>query len=143
MAKNTPAAGNDVQASKRPLRNPKPTATLLEHSEGAALPSQQRKINEYKAAAAAKQQCSDISAAASTATTPAASPTPSSILEYPSSPDVRQIGRSSSGKRKATVEDSEDSDDEGDIIDDGISDELLSKCMRVPFELLVISSANY
>ena len=40
-------AGIVTSAPKHPSRNPKPTTTLLEHSERAALPSQQKKINEY------------------------------------------------------------------------------------------------
>jgi hypothetical protein len=117
------AAGNDI-APKRPCRNPKPTATLLEHSEGAALPSQQKKINDYRAAEAAKQatrQNIPTAAASSAATTPAPddipSPTLSSSHELPeSSPGIRSIRRPSSGKRKATLPECEELDDQGDEI---------------------------
>jgi hypothetical protein len=115
MEKSAPAAGT---LPKRPSRNPKPTATLLEHSEGAALPSQQKKIDDYRAAEAARQQSTaGATAASSTTTTPApsnpSSPSPSSELEYPISPDVGPTYR----KRKASVSNYEELEDEIEELD--------------------------
>lgn len=100
----------DDMLPKRPSRNPKPTATLLEHSKGAALPSQQKKINEYRAAEAAKHVKQNIPAASSTATTPAPNNAPSPSLSLgsasaltSSSSDIHIISGSLSGKRKAVV----------------------------------------
>ena len=108
MAKTAPAAGNDAETSRRPARIQKPTATLLEHSEGAALPSQQKKIDEYRAGR-------------STATTPTISnaPSPSPSLEFPDSPE--NVKRPSFGKRKSIVSDVDESDDEGDGSTNGVS----------------------
>jgi hypothetical protein len=131
------AAGNDI-APKRPCRNPKPTATLLEHSEGAALPSQQKKINDYRAAEAAKQatrQNIPTAAASSAATTPAPddipSPTLSSSHELPeSSPGIRSIRRPSSGKRKATLPECEELDDQKSVLEcaEGVVGNILHHC---------------
>jgi hypothetical protein len=46
--------GKDEPRIERPQCNPKPSATLLAHSEQAALPSQQKAINTFCAAEAAK-----------------------------------------------------------------------------------------
>lgn len=43
----------------RPVRKIKPTAALLEHSEKAALPSQTKAINAFRAAEAAKHATND------------------------------------------------------------------------------------
>lgn len=124
MAKTAPAAGNDAETSRRPARIQKPTATLLEHSEGAALPSQQKKIDEYRAAKAAKQYDSTTNTTVpsrSTATTPTISnaPSPSPSLEFPDSPE--NVKRPSFGKRKSIVSDVDESDDEGDGSTNGVS----------------------
>jgi len=47
--------GEDEPRIERPQRNPKPSATLLAHSEQATLPSQQKAINTFRAAEAAKR----------------------------------------------------------------------------------------
>jgi hypothetical protein len=102
-------AGGDDAPLKRPSHNPKPTTTLLEHSEGAALPSQQRKINEYRAAEAAKrtEQNKNLESEKATSTTAALSRSPSSksCIEIPSSPAASSDHASASAKRKGTAED--------------------------------------
>ena len=47
--------GEDEPHIERPHRNPKPSAALLAHSEQAALPSQQKVVNDFCAAEAAKR----------------------------------------------------------------------------------------
>ena len=140
-------AGIVTSAPKRPSRNPRPTTTLLELSKRAALPSQEKKINEYRAAEAAKQlRLEAIStlttAATSAATTPAPSVAPSptcssiSALEFPSSPETRHGSThvATSKKRKATVSDSDEEEglepenDENDDENDPVSES--NKCKK-------------
>jgi hypothetical protein len=47
--------GEEDARIQRPQRKSKPTAALLEHSEAAALPSQQRRVEEFCAAEAARR----------------------------------------------------------------------------------------
>ena len=47
--------GDDNTHVQRPQRKSRPSAALLEHSEAAALPSQQKRIEEFRAAEAAKR----------------------------------------------------------------------------------------
>ncbi|KAG1793356.1 uncharacterized protein HD556DRAFT_1527592 [Suillus plorans] len=63
----------------RPVRKTKPTATLLQHAEQAALPSQTKAINEFHAAEAAKCAAEHTSTSSTTEITqsPPTSPIPS------------------------------------------------------------------
>ena len=64
-------AGKNDQRAERPVRKTKPTAILLQHSEKAALPSQQKAINNFRAMEAAKQAAEhDNAAVQSTLSTP-------------------------------------------------------------------------
>ena len=47
--------GEEEPRVERPVRKIKPTATLLQHSEKAALPSQTKAVNEFRAAEAARR----------------------------------------------------------------------------------------
>ncbi|KAG1838015.1 hypothetical protein DFJ58DRAFT_846224 [Suillus subalutaceus] len=61
----------------RPVCRTKPTATLLQHAEKAALPSQTKAINEFHAAEAAKRAIEHISTSSPTDTAKSPSPMPS------------------------------------------------------------------
>src|SRR5882762_6968592 len=54
MAGTTPSDGEDGAHNQRPKSKSRPTAAPLEHSEAPALPSQQKHINEFCAAKAAR-----------------------------------------------------------------------------------------
>jgi hypothetical protein len=145
---NMEKAASDDTVPKCPFWNPKPTATLLEHSEGAALPSQQ-KINEYWVAEAAKQatwQSIPTAAASSAAMTLAPDdiplPTPSSSHEPPErTPGIWSICRPLSGKRRATLLECEELDDNGDEIGGvSVSDVLPGKCKPYLFDVNWIHS---
>ena len=96
---NFRASGDDTPL-KRPSRNPKPTATFLKHSEGAALPSQQRKVNEYRAAEAAKRAEKIKNPEPEISPTPALSRSSSTYIEIPSSPPASSDIALASTKRK-------------------------------------------
>jgi hypothetical protein len=63
--------GEDEPRVVRPVRKIKPTAALLQHSEKAALPSQTKAINDFRAAEAAKRASEVSQPAALTAPVPA------------------------------------------------------------------------
>ncbi|KAG2745412.1 hypothetical protein P692DRAFT_20877656 [Suillus brevipes Sb2] len=63
--------GEDEPRVVRPVRKIKPTAALLQHSEKAALPSQTKAINDFRAAEAAKRASEVSRPAALTAPVPA------------------------------------------------------------------------
>ena len=47
--------GDDDAHVQRPQRKSRPSAALLEHSEAAALPSQQKRVEEFRAAEATRR----------------------------------------------------------------------------------------
>ncbi|KAG2747640.1 hypothetical protein P692DRAFT_20875468 [Suillus brevipes Sb2] len=75
--------GEDEPRVVRPVRKIKPTAALLQHSEKAALPSQTKAINDFRAAEATKRASEVSQPAALTAPVPATqlAPPPSNKRE--------------------------------------------------------------
>jgi hypothetical protein len=103
---------------ERPARKTKPTATLLQHAERAALPSQQKAINEFHAAEAKKRAADDFRAIASSRII--TNPTPNSSQSHsadgpPATPDMATASRVPGKSKRPYVEETsdEDSDSEG------------------------------
>jgi hypothetical protein len=90
----------------RPVRKVKPTAALLEHSEKAALPSQTKAINAFRAAEAAKHATND------THHPPAAKPQQAPTLSAPA-PSPEPTPPEAANKR-AHVEDIDEDISSGD-----------------------------
>ena len=63
----------------RPVRRSKPSAALLQHSEKAAIPSQTKAINEFRAAEAAKR-VAEIQQAIDTSPTLSQTVSPTTVL---------------------------------------------------------------
>jgi len=66
----------------RPVRRSKPSAALLQHSEKAAIPSQTKAINEFRAAEAAKR-VAEIQQAIDTSPTLSQTVSPTTVLSTP------------------------------------------------------------
>jgi hypothetical protein len=96
---------------ERPVRKTKPTAILLQHSEKAALPSQRKAINDFRAAEAAKRAAEREAACAALQNTPG---TPSSSRESsPVPPTPPTLASQTAGTNKrAHVEEIVDNDAE-------------------------------
>jgi hypothetical protein len=78
-----PADGNQCRVVC-PIRRTKPTAALLHHSEKAALPSQTKAINDFRAAEAAKAAKYATENQQTTSTTPPEPTIPAPVLSVPS-----------------------------------------------------------
>jgi hypothetical protein len=89
----------------RPVHKVKPTAALLEHSENAALPSQTRAINAFRAAEALKRTTNDTHP-------PATEPPQAPILSAPA-PNVNATAPETTSKR-AHVEEIDEYEISGD-----------------------------
>ncbi|KAG2067464.1 hypothetical protein BDR04DRAFT_1120451 [Suillus decipiens] len=86
---------SDDECRARPVRRTKPTATLLQHSEKAALPSQTKAINAFRAAEAVKLPDTRHASNAGADQT-----TPSTSLNSPLG-DTAPSGSSSAALKKA------------------------------------------
>jgi len=114
--------GDDDAHVQRPQRKSRPSAALLEHSEAAALPSQQKRIEEFCAAEAAKR-AAEIQAAiaqvrAQRSTPPESScTTPSAGPSIPPSPSPSPSPSTSGAPEKQGISEvdleSGDDDDSG------------------------------
>lgn len=89
----------------RPVRKVKPTAALLEHSEKAALPSQTRAINAFRAAEALKRTTDD--------THPLATEPPQAPIPSTHAPNVNTTAPETTSKR-ARVEEIDEDEISGD-----------------------------
>jgi hypothetical protein len=105
--------GEDEPRIERPVRKTKPTAALLQHSEKAALPSQTKAINDFRAAEAAKRAAEVKRAVdavrASQSTTPnsSQSPSPEAAVTAPVPP-----APALDNSKRARVEEVFDDDDD-------------------------------
>jgi len=105
--------GEDEPRIKRPQRNPKLSAALLAHSEQAVLPSQQKAINTFRAAEAAKRAAETLKSHAPTSS--ATSSRATSPDDVPLTQPIPSTSHISNKGKRACVEDAddEDSDNEG------------------------------
>jgi len=110
--------GEEDARIQRPQRKSKPTAALLEHSEAAALPSQQRRVEEFRAAEAARRAAEIRSAIAQIRVQPptdsSESPraTPSAGPSVPTSPSPSLHTSDAPEKRAFSEVDSDNGDDD-------------------------------
>jgi hypothetical protein len=107
-------SGKDEPRIERPQRNPKPSAALLAHSEQAALPSQQKAINTFRAAEAAKHAAETALALNALRASPDTAPS-SSRATSPNNVPLMQLIPSTSHisnkDKRAHVEDVSDDED--------------------------------
>ena len=110
--------GEEDARIQRPQQKSKPTAALLEHSEAAALPSQQRRVAEFRAAEAARRAAEIRSAIAQIHVQPptdlSESPraTPSAGPSVPTSPSPSLHTSDAPEKRTFSEVDSDNGDDD-------------------------------
>jgi len=112
--------GEEDARIQRPQRKSKPTAALLEHSEAAALPSQQRRVEEFRAAEAARRAAETWYAIDQVRAQPPTNPsdsesprgTPSAGPSVPVSPSPSLPTSDALEKRGFSEVDSENGDDD-------------------------------
>ena len=118
MAGTVLTDGEDGPRIERPQRNHRPSAALLAHSEQAAIASQQKAVNDFRAAEAAKRASATAlalaAARANKSTTPSSSRATSpddTPLTQPI-PSTLHIADKTKRARVEEISDEEDSDDE-------------------------------
>ncbi|KAG2751673.1 hypothetical protein P692DRAFT_20709488, partial [Suillus brevipes Sb2] len=111
---------DDEPCVVRPVRKVKPTAALLEHSEKAALPSQTRAINAFRAAEALKRTTDD--------THPLATEPPQAPIPTTHAPNINTTAPETTSKR-ARVEEIDGDEISGD--DEREDARTNPKCKRV------------
>jgi hypothetical protein len=100
MVRTVHTDSDDEPRIVRPVRKVKPTAALLEHSEKAALPSQTRAINAFRAAEALKRTTND--------THPPAAELPQAPIPSTRAPNVDATAPEITSKRARVEEINED-----------------------------------
>src|SRR6202040_3111673 len=98
---------------ERMVRKTKPSAILLQHSEQAALPSQQKSISDFRAAEAAKRAAEHDLAIAVACTRPHTRSPSQDSSPAPAEPPAASASRVTDTSKRARVEeDDEDADEE-------------------------------
>ena len=115
MAGTVLTDGEDEPRVERPIRKIKPTAALLQHAEQAALPSQQKAVDDFRAVEAAKRAAKRQKHLDALPQNISISPTSSQFTSPDPNPSTSGSGAISNKTKRARVEeilDKEESDDE-------------------------------
>ena len=100
----------DEPRVERPVRKTKPSAILLQHSEQAALPSQQKAISDFRAAEAAKHAAECDLAIAAARTRPHTRSPSQDSSPAPAEPPAASASRVTDTSKRAQVEEADDED---------------------------------